>query len=105
MEVSCSHCGRPVTHGKRSTYTKHKCRCLRCREANAEYKRNKTAHYRSLQAPEDRKVYRTGSSGILGEITHGLPSSYEWYGCRCEECTASEARTVSSRKIIRELAS
>lgn len=85
-----------LAHGKRSTYTKHKCRCDLCKEANAEYKRNKTAHYRSLQASETREDLSPDAQALLGELTHGVLSTYEWYQCRCRLCKAAKARQMSS---------
>ena len=31
---------RPLNHGRRGTYTKYKCRCADCRQANTDYLRD-----------------------------------------------------------------
>ncbi len=84
-------------HGKRYTYTKHKCRCDKCKEANAQYKSDKTAYYRALQASQASEGVSANAQDLLDSLTHGLPSTYEWYGCRCEPCKKARARAMSSR--------
>ena len=90
-----------LVHGRRSTYTKHKCHCKECRRANAEYKSNKTAHYRNLQASVDRKDDSSNPPADLPKITHGTLSAYEWYGCRCEEGKKAERLAYKMRSVNR----
>lgn len=84
-----------VVPSSRYAYVKYKCRCQNCKDANAEYKRAKTAQYRGLQASKGRKDISPDTQSFLDGLTHGLPSTYEWYGCRCPDCT--EAKAVVSR--------
>lgn len=85
----------PLVHGKRSTYTNHRCRCEPCKAANARYKSEKVhdnVRLRTSEVTED-----------LPEITHGVPVSYEWQGCRCEECKEVMRLTWVSEKLLRLL--
>jgi len=93
----------PLVHGKRYTYTKRKCRCDKCKEANAQYKSYKTANYRALQASQASESLSTDAQDFLASLTHGLPSTYEWYGCRCRECKEAEARVMNSRNVTKVL--
>lgn len=91
----------PLAHGKRSTYTKRKCRCDKCKEANAIYKRDKTAKYRSLQEAQATKSISTAAQDFLNQLTHGVPSTYEWYQCRCEECKRAYKVDREFRQLLR----
>jgi hypothetical protein len=87
-----------LKHGTRYTYVKHKCHCPECKEANSEYKRNKTAHYRSIAEAEAPENLRTANGQ---KVTHGLPSTYEWYGCKCKECSEAEANEKEFRQAVK----
>lgn len=92
-----------LTHGSRYTYVKLKCRCDLCKDANAEYKRNKTAYYASLQASDARQNTSSDAQSILGELTHGLPSTYEWYQCRCSKCEEAYQEALEYRRFMRSM--
>ena len=92
---------REPIHGSRYTYVKLKCRCDLCKEANAQYKRDKTAYYASLQASYSGEGASANAQGVLDRITHGLPSSYDWYQCRCYACTKAYEEAVALRKFLR----
>ncbi|WNM66168.1 endonuclease [Microbacterium Phage DejaVu] len=62
------------THGKYSTYTNGKCRCEKCRAANAEYARSRK-----------RKSVKNGDQ----PPAHGTTNGYYNYSCRCEACKAA----------------
>lgn len=97
-----------VDHGKippsRYTYVKYKCRCRRCKDANAEYKRAKTAQYRGLQASKGRTDISSDIQSFLDGLTHGLPSTYEWYGCRCEDCKEAKAEVSRDLRFVKLIA-
>ena len=90
----------------RYTYVKKKHNngdCEGCRLENAKYKRNKTAHNRTLAASQ---ISETGTSCIAGtnpNITCGIPSSYEWFGCKGEACLKAEAKRRKDYKLVRQL--
>ena len=56
---------RPINHGTRSAYTRRKCRCQLCRDAEAAYQREWTQRNRerrnAISAASYRK--RTGGGG------------------------------------------
>jgi hypothetical protein len=58
-----------ITHGTRSGYNHHKCRCTLCSEANSAFAKA----YRDKKKLEDA-------------VEHGTTSSYFYRGCRCEVC-------------------
>lgn len=92
-----------LIHGKRYTYTKHKCRCPECKRANAEYKSYKTAQYRNLQASAAREDASADAQDFLSKLTHGLPSTYEWFGCRCNECKKAKAEVSDTYHFLKSL--
>ena len=54
-----------IEHGKRSTYTTHKCRCFPCRLANARYHRPRVmlirrGEWEGLRSPERAKRMMKG---------------------------------------------
>lgn len=59
-------------HGTVGMYGNHRCRCDKCRAANAAYQRDLMQRYRAL--------------GGRGE--HGTPYRYDT-GCRCGDCRAA----------------
>lgn len=90
-----------VTHGLRSTYVNHKCRCELCRKANAEYKVNKVRdNVRTRASQSNESLSETTDS-----IVHGLPVSYEWHGCRCDECTQAAKDNWANERLLRTLRS
>src|ERR1035437_1208508 len=91
---------KELVHGKRYTYVRYHCRCQLCKEANAEYKRNKTAYYKSLTSSKGLKVGVSFIQSPLPQLTHGLPSTYEWYGCRCEACTEAVRESWRQSKAL-----
>jgi len=71
-----------IPHGKYSSYTNHKCRCARCRDANTAY---------HLDA-------RARRATIVPNRVHGSRNGYVNYNCRCTPCTQSAAEYNNSRK-------
>ncbi len=67
-------------HGSLSTYTNHRCRCARCREAQAAAQRD----------ARRRRAVRFAADPSLAE--HGTNLAYVEWGCRCQPCT--EAHTA-----------
>ena len=79
-----------IQHGTRTCYVKRKCRRPECRAANAEYKRNKVADNKALILGTSEAFLIAGLDEALPQLTHGLPSTYEWWGCRCPDCTEAK---------------
>lgn len=74
-----------MTHGSRSTYINHGCRCAPCRAANCAYIVAARAR-RSQSIPADR---------------HGRVTTYWNYSCRCSLCrdaNAARARDLRANK-------
>lgn len=71
--------GKPIIHGKISTYTAYGCRCDSCKEAS--------------------RLYRTGRAmRTYDEISnHGTWSAYV-SGCRCEDCRAAQSLQSRARR-------
>jgi hypothetical protein len=69
--------GRNVidTHGY-GGYT-NGCRCQVCRDAKADYMR-------------ERRAAAFTSTGPVTDVTHGTRFAYEERGCRCEKCVTAE---------------
>lgn len=74
------------THGY-GAYTRG-CRCDVCRDAKADYMRERRAGAR--RAAHDHGPFHTATG-----ITHGTRHGYEEHGCRCLPCT--DARVESDR--------
>jgi len=76
-------------HGKPSTYTNHRCRCLACTEAWTAYMKS-------------RRYANKQHAAMLPENMHGKDSTYVNYMCRCNACGTAhrEARQryVAQRK-------
>jgi hypothetical protein len=89
--------------GSRSCYVHNKCRRKECRKANAEYKLAKTADHRTATQATNAALNAAGIPFADPKLTHGLPSTYEWRGCRCESCTEAEAKRQRNYRLIREL--
>jgi hypothetical protein len=91
-------------HGNRApsyyTYKKLLCRCWQCKRANAEYKRAKVAANKGLTASSG---YEGDLFGPSSTIPHGTPNGYDWWGCRCRECTESKVDSVRERRERLEL--
>jgi hypothetical protein len=73
------------THGIRSTYSNHGCRCAECREANRVYGAAARAQRRSQPEAADR-------------AGHGTRSTYANYGCRCAACRAAHAAHMRDQR-------
>ena len=83
-----------------STYTNWRCRCEGCRDAWAEYTRDRKAE----REQEQRDV---GVNPRLGEHPPGRAfneNTYTNYGCRCEACTADHTKQSARRRRQRERA-
>lgn len=89
--------------GSRSCYVHNKCRRAECKKANADYKRNKTGDYRTATASTNATLNAAGLPFADPKLTHGLPSTYEWYGCRCLKCTAAHTEREQVYRLLREL--
>lgn len=87
----------------RSCYVHNKCRRPECKAANAEYKRNKTGNNRTLTAATSAALNAAGVPFADPKLTHGLPSTYEWYGCRCPACTQAYSKRQREYRLIKEL--
>jgi hypothetical protein len=64
---------KPIEHGTRYAYVRHKCRCEDCMAANREYQRANRANR---------------PKGVPDHL-HGRANTYNRLGCRCEWCTRS----------------
>ena len=91
---------KELVHGKRYTYVRHQCRCQLCKDANAKYKRDKTDYYKSLTSSQGLKEGVSFVQSPISKLTHGLPSTYEWYGCRCEACTEAARKSWRQSKTL-----
>jgi hypothetical protein len=69
-------------HGTTNGYRNLKCRCERCRRANADDAAQRKAARRN--APTPRRV-------------HGTVNGYDNYSCRCARCT--KAHTDAARNL------
>lgn len=85
----------------RTSYVHDKCRCEGCRKANAEYKRNKTGDHRAATASTNAALNAAGIPFADPKLTHGLPSTYEWYGCRCDKCTAAHSTREREYRLVK----
>jgi len=81
-----------LIHGIRYTYTHKGCRCPDCRAANAKYKREKVRYNRDLTASSSLAFLHAYLSDALPSITHGITNSYDWWGCRCKDCTEAHGK-------------
>ena len=68
-----------MTHN-RVNYQKG-CRCAECVEANTNYKRSLQTYYIECRAAG---ITPGGLENVWD--LHGNAKTYEWYGCRCQEC-------------------
>ena len=93
-------------HGTYARYANRAngCRCEECRDAKADYMRDRRARARRTAVEAGTESLRPGSSStwadgairyIAPDIKHGTRFGYEEAGCRCFDCT--EARTVDDR--------
>lgn len=73
-------------------YKKLHCRCIGCKAANAKYKSTKVAHNKSVAASGMGASDGEDTEVRASHIPHGRANSYDWYGCRCEECRKAESR-------------
>ena len=62
-------------HGRYSTYTHGRCRCVECRAAHRRYSR-------------DRRM-RALRFGLPPGVEHGTYHAYCNLGCRCDDCKAA----------------
>ena len=75
--------------------------CQGCREANAKYKRHKTGNYRSLAASQAKETGIACLASLNEELACGLPSTYEWFGCRGQACIKAAAKRHQDYQLIR----
>jgi hypothetical protein len=75
-------------HGRISTYTNHKCRCLRCTEAWRLY-------HLGQRAERQQKTEQNG--GVAPVWQHNRSTYYNW-ACRCEACRTDAAARQRSRR-------
>lgn len=92
-----------LTQHDRTCYVHKKCGHPDARRANAEYKRNKTGDHRASTASTNAALNAAGIPFADPKLTHGLPSTYEWFGCRCPSCTAAHTEREQTYRLIREL--
>lgn len=112
-----------ITHGTRTGYTHHRCRCHPCSEANRRYERERLARRHPVDAPHgtvqgyavyscrcsrcrqaNRLYQRKLREGVdPSRVTHGTTHGYNFYGCRCDECReahrARAAVQVAKRRL------
>ena len=62
-------------HGTQSRYTNQKCRCIQCRQANADTQRRQRTQRAKKDIPAEK---------------HGRRSTYINYRCRCDPCTQAQ---------------
>lgn len=72
-------------HGTRAKYVHERCRCTKCRSANA-------AHQIAANA---RRAARLAVDPTLAP--HGSVSTYVNWGCRCPACTAVHSAACATR--------
>lgn len=89
----------------RYTYVHKGCRCEECTKANANYKRNKAADNLRLTAATTASLSSEEQTVYDPKLTHGLPSTYEWHGCRCPRCTGAFSKRQRNYRLLRELES
>ena len=85
----------------------HGCRCEVCREAKADYQREKRAQARKIAraytTPTDGRPVVRGRrmrSGdlryVVADAKHGSAASYVELGCRCVPCTDANTAKVAA---------
>jgi hypothetical protein len=81
-------------HGRISTYANYGCRCNLCREACTAWTRANRLKRKKLlkRGPDGRMVTRAKN------VTHGNPSTYLNWFCRCPDCTKAALGYVSQNK-------
>lgn len=79
-------CPRPSMN----RYKRHDCRCPGC-----------VTIYRAYELDRKRHRLEAFANGRANP-THGLPSTYINYGCRCDDCTAAAVRRVRDWEARRE---
>lgn len=89
--------------GSRSCYVHNKCREPECVKANADYKRNKSGDHRTATASTNAALSAAGIPFADPKLTHGLPSTYEWFGCRCKSCTEAFSERQRDYRLIKDL--
>lgn len=102
--------GNGPTHGRVSTYIHCKCRCVPCRQANANRMRAarvRRARYPAEVVPHGRYGYQnylcrcqmctsdwmanmaeqqTRRAGRVEDVPHGTQSGFRFWACRCDDC-------------------
>lgn len=82
-------------HGTSNGYTNLKCRCQPCRDAWAAYFATRKLRMRmrllGVDVPQTTKHKRV-------EPTHGSPSTYRNWGCRCDSCRRASTETRRDQK-------
>lgn len=71
-------------HGTMNGYVNRRCRCDRCRDANAAYQRQRRAVRYSAEP-----------------TVHGLSSTYTNWGCRCRSCCAAHTEVKRQHRAPR----
>ena len=92
-----------LTEHNRSCYVHNKCGHPDARRANSEYKRNKAGDHRIATASTNAALNAAGIPFADPKLTHGLPATYEWYGCKCDSCKEAHYRREQTYRLIKEL--
>jgi hypothetical protein len=71
------------------------CRCCICRQAKADYMRERRA---AARAKAKTHQAETGRPRRLQEISHGQ-AGYQEYGCRCTTCRGAMSAAARRRRI------
>lgn len=72
-------------HGTYSGYNYYRCReCEACAQANRDH-----------QAKDKERIK---AAGIPDWVIHGRLSTYNYWGCHCDECKAASARYNRERR-------
>ena len=77
-----------MNHGKLSTYAYQGCRCVACRQANADYHRK----------ARGRRMERLAGA----DVQHGTASTYRNWGCRCDACSAAHGEVMAAAYAARK---
>lgn len=65
--------GLEFKHGTTNGYSRHKCRCPQCTEANSRMCREQRRRVKERNAP-------------VPDYAHGTSTGYTYWSCRCNEC-------------------
>lgn len=87
VELGIARHAVPITHGKRSGYSRD-CRCFACRRANAKG----MSDWMAKNPKAFKKIRRRRRSKVLASAPHSIGKA-AWYnlGCRCAGCVKAKS--------------